>query len=296
MLFLLYHFLQQTVEVTLAKQKPLSEWGIFSNSEVILKRKQNKLTHTLSLTPCVGNEARMGPPGIQTAQPACCPSWKSISLICPFSMSTAKQNQDFNPKHSAVLESWCLLKNLKKKKKLKKNFFKHNLKLPLEAVFGLGQSFPRCSAKCDELQSLGQDLGRQKPTAVSPNAVGYQDWGINFCQRNVTSPAKCHSCPHYQPKRPREWHPEWGSTSPLPCFPAELHRRAVGPWGQPSLFLGADGFLLSEKEQFCAYSWFLGKEHMQFPTLLQRPAWNVEQPWFNSSGKCTFRGRRRFLE
>lgn len=41
-----------------------------------------------------------------------------------------------------------------------KFFFKHNLKLPFQEVFGLGETFPSCNAKRDKLQSSGQGLGR----------------------------------------------------------------------------------------------------------------------------------------
>lgn len=148
----------------------------------------------------------------------------------------------------------------------------------------LAESFPHCNAKCDKLQSLGRGLGRWKTTAASPNAVGYQDWGASFCQRNIVLSAKCHLCPHHQPKRRREWHLEWGSSTTVPHFPPRLVLGAT-----PASFWVLMAFLCLERSCF---PWFWG----EFPTWHQQ-AWNMEQPWFNSSGKCSFRGRRwRFLK
>lgn len=106
--FTFYHFLQKAV---LAKQRTHKKWGIFSNSWITLKRKLNKLTYTLFLTPRVNKELVQEPPDSNPHLSA-----RRASHLPTFCISTTtKQNQNFYTEHSAVVESWCLLRRKKKK-------------------------------------------------------------------------------------------------------------------------------------------------------------------------------------
>lgn len=109
------------------------------------------------------------------------------------------------------------------------------------------------------------------------------------------------SCPHQQA---RKWQLEWGSSTTLPCLPAELHRREPAPWGHHSLFLGAGGFFLSGKKQICSCSWLWSKEYMQFPThhqslSLEHRTPMVQQLWrmenVHLEGEGCFWNRNPFL-
>lgn len=146
----------------------------------------------------------------------------------------------------------------------------------------LVESFPHCNAKCEKLQSLGTGPGEVKTNSSFSKC----SW-VPRLRGKVLPEEYCLVC-----KMPLLSLPPTQETQGMAPgvgqqqYPTSLPIEA-GPWGHPSLFLGADGFFVSGKEQFCYFSWFWGN----FPLGTNKPG-----TW-NSHGLTALGGRRWwFLE